>query len=56
MYSIYRTNADERDMRFINALKAQFKFHRFHRWLFTFNPFGVDTSTSIPNPNGVKRE
>ena len=25
MYSIYRTNADELDMRFINALKAQFK-------------------------------
>jgi antitoxin YefM len=24
MYSIYRTNADELDMRFINALKTQF--------------------------------
>jgi len=24
MYNIYRTNADELDMRFINALKAQF--------------------------------
>jgi hypothetical protein len=27
------------------------KFHRFHRWLFTFNPFGVETNTE-----GVKRE
>jgi len=29
-------------------------FHRFRRWLFTFNPFGVCTSLEIFNPEGVK--
>ena len=31
-------------------------FHRFHRWLFTFNPVGVTTLTKFPNPEGVKHK
>jgi hypothetical protein len=31
-------------------------FHRFHRWLFTFNPFRVGVSTTIFYPNGVKHK
>jgi hypothetical protein len=38
------------------------EFHRFHRWLFTFNPFGVGTSTTLAGrdlqsrPSRFKRE
>jgi len=34
----------------------KFMFHRFHRWLFTFNPFRVGTSLKISNTEGVKRK
>ena len=35
----------------ITKISISPKFHRFHRWLFMFNPFWVET-----NPNGVKCE
>jgi hypothetical protein len=34
-----------------DVLQGASKFHRFHRWLFMFNPFGVETNTE-----GVKRK
>jgi hypothetical protein len=31
------------------------KFHRFHRWLFMFNPFGVETNYSVSRLGTVQK-